>query len=83
MAARVISGDDDELIQVSANDNRDSGNASDEDLISDGNFSAAKNQVQQTSASNARNIVSLIVLLFVNLLNYMDRYTIAGWTHLN
>lgn len=73
---------DDELIQVTANDNDDSGHASDEELIG---VSLRDNEVvinspsrTSTSCSNPRDIVSLIILLLVNLLNYMDRFSVAG-----
>ena len=35
-----------------------------------------------TNEISSRAIVTLIVLVFINLLNYMDRYTIAGSLHI-
>ena len=73
--------EDDELIQVPVDN--DSGHASDEELISverfDGNNAASSSRsLPPGHSSSVRDIVSLFILLLVNLLNYMDRFSVAG-----
>lgn len=42
-----------------------------------------KNTTPAPTISRKRAVISVVILLLVNLLNYMDRFTIAGMSGLN
>ena len=55
----------------------------DEDSVTTGSISGDKNNEQECSRSSIRSITkkewfTVGVLCFINLINYMDRFTIAG-----